>query len=110
LLDLEFIVQYLVLREAASSPQVVCRGTAEALRELGEADALTPHACHELLEALTLLRDVQMLLTLLGDGSSTADACRKPTLPPSRDAGAADSPGSTQISPPLPLVRGWHGD
>ena len=35
LIDLEFIVQYLVLREAASSPQVLRRDTAAALRALG---------------------------------------------------------------------------
>src|SRR5439155_685393 len=70
LLDLEFIVQYLMLREAASSPQVVCCGTAEGLRELGQAGVLPPQACRELLEALALLRHVQTLLTLLGDGLS----------------------------------------
>src|SRR5262249_17678857 len=74
LLDLEFIVQYLILREAASSPQVARRGTAEALRELGKAGALPPHACRELLEVLALLRHVQMLLILLSNRASTTEA------------------------------------
>ncbi len=37
LIDLEFIAQYLMLREAAASPRVLRRATAEALRALGEA-------------------------------------------------------------------------
>ena len=44
LIDLEFIVQYLMLREAASSPQLLCRATEQALRALGEAGVLPPQA------------------------------------------------------------------
>jgi [glutamine synthetase] adenylyltransferase / [glutamine synthetase]-adenylyl-L-tyrosine phosphorylase len=91
LTDLEFIVQYLVLREAASTPQLLCRGTEQALRALGEVGVLPPQAQHELLAALVLLRQVQALLTLLYDrlpeeeALSEADAA---TL--ARCAGAVD--------------------
>src|SRR6516225_11538365 len=39
LIDLEFIVQYLQLREAASSPQLLCRGAEQTLRALGALGA-----------------------------------------------------------------------
>ena len=41
LIDLEFIVQYLMLREAARSPQVLRRATAAALSALAAAGALS---------------------------------------------------------------------
>jgi len=72
LLDLEFIVQYLVLREAASSPQVLPRDAAAALRALGQAGMLSPQAQRELLDALGLLRHVQAVLTLLRDSAFEA--------------------------------------
>ena len=68
LIDLEFIVQYLVLRHAASSPQILCRRTAEAIAALGEAGLLPPRAQLELGEAVALFRNVRTVLTLLADG------------------------------------------
>ncbi len=65
LLDLEFIVQYLVLREAASSPQLLCRATEQELRALGKAGLLPAQAQEELADAFALLRHVQAVLTLL---------------------------------------------
>jgi glutamate-ammonia-ligase adenylyltransferase len=110
LLDLEFIVQYLMLREAASSPQVVCCGTAVALRELGKAGALPPQACRELLEALALLRRVQTLLTLLGDGLSRAEALPEAdgaTL--ARCAGVVDFARlAADITAATAQVQGWY--
>jgi glutamate-ammonia-ligase adenylyltransferase len=70
LTDLEFIVQYLVLREAASSPQLLRRGTEQALCALADAEVLPEPAGRDLLGALTLLRNVQALLTLLRGGVS----------------------------------------
>ena len=72
LLDLEFIVQYLMLRHAASSPQILCRAIAEALAALAEAGLLSPQTRHELGGAAALFRNVQAVLTLIGDGSATA--------------------------------------
>jgi glutamate-ammonia-ligase adenylyltransferase len=67
LIDLEFIVQYLVLRHAASSPQLLRRATAEAIAALGEAGLLPAQAQHELGEAAALFRNVQAVLILLAD-------------------------------------------
>ena len=78
LIDLEFVVQYLILREAAAFPQILRRGTAQALRAIGEAGLLPRHAARELGEAVTLLRDVQAVLTLLGDGLPPSAALPAP--------------------------------
>ncbi len=94
LIDLEFIVQYLMLRHAAAAPQILRRGTAAALAALAAAGLLPSSAAEELGRALALFRQVQMLTTLIGDGPpaagifSEADAA---TL--ARGAGAADFAG-----------------
>jgi [glutamine synthetase] adenylyltransferase / [glutamine synthetase]-adenylyl-L-tyrosine phosphorylase len=110
LLDLEFVVQYLMLREAAAAPQVLCRGTAEALAALGAAGVLPATAVGELSEALALLRLVQALLTLFGDRPLAAD-----TLPAgdadalARCAGTVDSARlDTDITSAAGRVRGWY--
>jgi glutamate-ammonia-ligase adenylyltransferase len=78
LIDLEFIVQYLLLRHAASSPQILCRRTAEAIDALGEAGLLPSQAHHDLGKAATLFRNVQAVLTLLGDGSPSTAVLAEP--------------------------------
>src|SRR6516164_2344108 len=110
LIDLEFIVQYLVLREAASSPQLLCRGTEQALRALGEADVLAPQARQELLHALALLRHVQALLTLLRGGLSEEEALSEvDAATVARCAGAVDFAGlDADISAAAGRVRGWY--
>ena len=110
LIDLEFIVQYLVLREAASSLQLTCRGTEQALRALGEAGVLPRQAEHELLDALALLRHVQAVLTLLSGGLPEDEAFSEPdadTL--ARCAGAVDFAGlDADITAAVGRVRGWY--
>jgi len=110
LIDLEFIVQYLVLREAASSPQLICRGTEQVLRALGEAGVLPRRAEHELLDALALLRHVQAVLTLLSGGLPEGEAFSEPdadTL--ARCAGAVDFAGlDADITAAVGRVRGWY--
>ena len=110
LIDLEFIVQYLQLREAASSPQLLCCGTEQAVRILAAVGALSPQAQRELLDALALLRHVQALLTLLRDGPadegafSEADAA---TL--ARCAGAVDFARlDADITAATKRVSGWY--
>jgi len=78
LIDLEFIVQFLMLRDAASSPQILRRGTAKAITALGEAGLLPPQARHELGAAALLFRNVQAVLTLLGDGLPAAGDLEEP--------------------------------
>jgi glutamate-ammonia-ligase adenylyltransferase len=110
LLDLDFIVQYLLLRDAAASPQILHRGIEPALRALGAAHSLGSGAQRELLEALALLRHVQALLTLLRDGSSVSDALSEPdasTL--ARCADAVDFARlDADITAAAARVRGWY--
>jgi [glutamine synthetase] adenylyltransferase / [glutamine synthetase]-adenylyl-L-tyrosine phosphorylase len=110
LIDLEFIVQYLMLREAALSPQLLCRGTEQALRTLGEAGVLSLQAQHELLDALTLLRNVQALLTLVRGGLSDEGALSEvDTATLARCADAVDFARlDADISAATGRVRGWY--
>jgi [glutamine synthetase] adenylyltransferase / [glutamine synthetase]-adenylyl-L-tyrosine phosphorylase len=71
LTDLEFLVQYLTLRDAAGAPQILHRAPAAALPALGAAGALPPAAVAELCAAESLLKHVQALLTLIGMGVSS---------------------------------------
>jgi glutamate-ammonia-ligase adenylyltransferase len=91
LIDLEFIAQYLMLREAALAPRVLQREAGAALAALEDAEALPPRAVHELTDALNLLRHLRSLLALLFDGPPEPDALAGPegaTL--ARCAGAVD--------------------
>jgi glutamate-ammonia-ligase adenylyltransferase len=110
LLDLEFIAQYLLLRDAAASPQILHRSTEPALRALGAAHILCPEAQRELLEALALLRHVQALLTLLRDEPSANDPLSEAdaaTL--ARCAGAVDFARlDGDITATAARVRGWY--
>ena len=110
LIDLEFIAQYLMLREAHASPQILCRGTAQGLRALGAAGVLPPQAEHELREALALLRQVQAVLTLIGESGSRAGAFPEPdatTL--ARCTGAIDFARlCADITAAAARVRAWY--
>ena len=91
LIDLEFTVQYLILREAAWAPEVLRRETGAALAALGTAGILPPQAVRELSEALALLRHLRALLALLFAGVPDPAALAGPagaTL--ARCAGAVD--------------------
>ena len=91
LIDLEFTVQYLMLREAPRTCEVPRRETGAALAALGAAGALPPQAVHELSDALALLRHLRTLLALLFEGLPDPAALSGPagaTL--ARCAGAVD--------------------
>ncbi|HYM73702.1 MAG TPA: bifunctional [glutamine synthetase] adenylyltransferase/[glutamine synthetase]-adenylyl-L-tyrosine phosphorylase [Stellaceae bacterium] len=91
LVDLEFIAQFLMLREAARAPGVLRRDTGAALAALHEAGALPPQGLQALGDALALLRHVRALLTVLFDGIPAPEALAGPagaTL--ARCAGAVD--------------------
>ena len=68
LTDLEFTVQYLLLREAAAQPELLHGDPSAAIAALEAAGALPPQAARELGEALSLLRHLRALLALLFDG------------------------------------------
>ncbi|HEV2188640.1 MAG TPA: bifunctional [glutamine synthetase] adenylyltransferase/[glutamine synthetase]-adenylyl-L-tyrosine phosphorylase [Stellaceae bacterium] len=91
LVDLEFIVQYLMLREAAATPEVLRRDTGAAVAALSGAGILPPQAAQALGDAVTLLRNARTLLTLLFEGPPEPEALAGPagaTL--ARCAGAID--------------------
>jgi glutamate-ammonia-ligase adenylyltransferase len=110
LIDLEFIVQYLMLREAASSPQILLRSTAQALLALGEAGVLSSFARQELSDAAALLRDVHAVLTLVSDGLPATAALSEPdadTL--ARCLGAVDFTHlDADITSATARVRRWY--
>jgi glutamate-ammonia-ligase adenylyltransferase len=68
LVDLEFIAQYLMLREAAARPAVLRRDIGSAIAVLGEAGILEPQTVQTLGDAHGLLRAARVFLTLLFDG------------------------------------------
>jgi [glutamine synthetase] adenylyltransferase / [glutamine synthetase]-adenylyl-L-tyrosine phosphorylase len=91
LVDLEFIVQYLMLREATHAPEVLRRDIASAVAALGVAGVLAPADARALGDALALLRAMRVFLALLFDGTPEAEALAAsagPTL--ARSVGAVD--------------------
>jgi len=110
LIDLEFIVQYLILREAASFPGILHRNTAQALVALGEAGVLTRRAQRELTAAEKLLRNVQAILVLVSDGmpaAGTPSGADAATL--ARCMGAVDFAHlGADISSATARVRSWY--
>ncbi len=110
LVDLEFIVQHLMLREAARRPEVLRRDIGAALDALGEAGVLEPHAVQALGDALHLLRAARVFLTLLFDGAPDQEALAGPagaTL--ARCAGAVDFTRlDADITAACAAVREWY--
>ena len=110
LIDLEFIAQYLMLREAAAHPQVFRRTTADALQALAAAGVLPVEALRDLGSATALLRHVLSLLILIVDevpedaGFSEADAASL-----ARCAGAVDFARlDADITRATTAVRRWY--
>jgi glutamate-ammonia-ligase adenylyltransferase len=68
LVDLEFIAQYLQLKHAAASPQVLDQNTVEAYRKLREAGALAAEHAAVLIPAARLLHDLTQVLRLCLEG------------------------------------------
>ena len=110
LVDLEFIVQYLVLREAARTPEVLGRETGDALASLGAAGALPPQGARELADALALLHHLRALLALLFEAPPDPAALAGPagaTL--ARCAGAIDFPRlDADMTAACARVRAWY--
>ncbi len=68
LVDIEFIVQYLLLRHAAEHPNILAANTGRALDNLKAAGVLRGEAAEALSDALTLWRQVHSLLRLTVEG------------------------------------------
>jgi glutamate-ammonia-ligase adenylyltransferase len=110
LTDLEFIAQYLLLREAARRPEVLRRDPGSALAALGAAGVLSPQAAHEMGEALQLLWHLRALLALLFDGVPDPAMLAGPagaTL--ARCAGAVDfGRVEADMTAACARVRAWY--
>lgn len=85
LVDIEFIAQYLQLREAHAQPSVLSQNTAEALSRLRSAEVLPADVAQELTEALLLLQSVQARLRLNIGNAITAE-------------GGADAPAALRLA------------
>jgi glutamate-ammonia-ligase adenylyltransferase len=91
LVDLEFIAQYLMLREAHADPAVLAANTGAALANLARAGRLDGGAARDLLAAFRLWSAVQAMLRLTVDVNFREDTAAqglKATL--ARGAGAVD--------------------
>ncbi|HWB51045.1 MAG TPA: bifunctional [glutamine synthetase] adenylyltransferase/[glutamine synthetase]-adenylyl-L-tyrosine phosphorylase [Stellaceae bacterium] len=110
LVDLEFIAQYLMLREAARHPAVLRRDIAAALESLDAARVLEPQAAQALTQAHHLLGVVRVYLTVLFDGIPDEETLSGPlgaTL--ARCAGAVDFPRlDADISAACAGVAAWY--
>jgi [glutamine synthetase] adenylyltransferase / [glutamine synthetase]-adenylyl-L-tyrosine phosphorylase len=110
LIDVEFIAQLLMLREAAARPEILHRATADALPALGAAGLLPDAAEKELTRAARLLRRVHSLLALIGAGGGPAEELTQPdaaTL--ARCAGAVDFASLVaDITAAAANVRRWY--
>jgi len=67
MVDIEFVAQYLQLRDAARAPGILHANTAAALAALAKAGSLSAGNADALMRALMLWRDVQGLLKLTVD-------------------------------------------
>jgi glutamate-ammonia-ligase adenylyltransferase len=74
LVDLEFITQYLMLREAARSPALLRRDIGAAIEALRGTGILEPQAAQELGAAHRLFCAMRLYLTLLFDGTPEPEA------------------------------------
>jgi glutamate-ammonia-ligase adenylyltransferase len=67
LVDIEFVAQFLQLRDAATKPTVLDVNTIAALKNLAAAGSLAGGVATDLADALTLWRDIQSLLKLTAE-------------------------------------------
>ena len=75
MVDIQFIAQYLTLREAPAHPAIVEPNSTDSLQHLAAAGVLERHVADELIHAMRLYRRVQGFLRLATeDGDRVADA------------------------------------
>jgi glutamate-ammonia-ligase adenylyltransferase len=92
LVDIEFIGQYLQLREAHGRPDLLHRNTMAALEALGTAGVLDRDAAVDLMAALRLWHNVQQMLKLTTFDLEIDEAAAAPSFLAlmARGAGAVD--------------------
>jgi glutamate-ammonia-ligase adenylyltransferase len=91
LIDVEFIVQYLLLRHAAERPDILTQNTRNALGRVAAAGFLDKGDARILLESLHLWQQLQAVLRLVVEGEfdpEKAPAAIGPLL--ARSTGAVD--------------------
>jgi [glutamine synthetase] adenylyltransferase / [glutamine synthetase]-adenylyl-L-tyrosine phosphorylase len=95
LIDIEFIAQYVQLREAARRPEILHENTAAALRTAAETGALDPAVVEDLLGALRLWHGIQQILKLTVVEDPFDQEVASPSLKTliARTAGAVDFEG-----------------
>ncbi len=76
MMDIEFVAQFLVLRESHRHPSLVGGNTVATLRQLRSACVLEPQDADTLIAAITLQRDAQQIVRLCLN--LTLDAARAP--------------------------------
>lgn len=77
LLDIEFIAQFLMLRDAARAPKVLDTNTRGALEGLAKARVMTPDEAKRLLDAHRLYSDLSGFLRIAIDGDFDPAAAPK---------------------------------
>lgn len=76
MMDIEFLAQFLILREAHRHPSLIGGNTVTTLRQLQTAEILAPQDTETLITAITLQRDAQQIVRLCLN--VTMDATRTP--------------------------------
>jgi glutamate-ammonia-ligase adenylyltransferase len=93
MLDVEFITQHLLLREAAGKPDILDVNTIGALLALERASVLDSDAAEDLVNALTLWRNVQGIVKLTAEEPFDEEAA-----PPALKAILAAGAGSVDFA------------
>ena len=93
MVDIEFIAQYLQLREAARNPGILETNTIAALHRLADAGILPRADASDLIEALTLWRNVQGILKL-----TTEEPFDEAAAPPALQAILAAGAGAVDFA------------
>jgi len=97
MVDIEFIAQYLMLRHANESPNLIHPATADALRQLGQARLLAASDLDELSGALSLFKNVLQATRIacvageLPETMSSAFARQLPAMLGEADFGALEA-------------------
>lgn len=74
LVDVEFLAQFIQLRDAADMPDILARDTVAVLRRAGDRRLIDPEIASELALAARLWRNLQGILRLTVEGTFTEDA------------------------------------
>jgi glutamate-ammonia-ligase adenylyltransferase len=103
--DLEFLTQWLQLRQGRENPQVRVSSLVEAIPALGVAGVLTPDESVAILQAYRFLRHLENRYQLMEEWTSREISRESPTLV--RLARSMGYAGATPAAARQALVRAW---